>query len=435
MRQRLMPSMLTVVRCFRSCACSVVRSVAAATTSFVVRASSPAVPSSSNVVSTRVSAVALPPGGASIIAGACSKAGTVFIAIILAASAPLTPTVLAQSAEIDWRTALILRFDPTGGGDGTYLKSVADAIESGWIGEAGITAVAVGPIVAPPRALAQAPAASDVPETGSALDSIDPSLGSAEDFARIASAARQAKLPMILHLQAAGTPDAYARLAAWAAETGTRHFVLYEADDEDVGALRAALQAVGVERGWIAGTSTDAAESSDALVGNLAPADFGNNAALTAEYALAAERSAAALRPVITSAAVPPGVSVESVARLLLYPGALEIVLEHPDADGSGVWQRIAAFRARHPAIGQGEHVDLANNTFAFGRTYSDPLVEDRIVVVLGASSSTTVNVSRIFPDNTLLSDAMTGQTAFVSFGMASFDPGSEGIILIEEVR
>lgn len=371
------------------------------------------------------------------VAHACSMAAGIFLAAtFVMAAALLSPVATAQPAEIDWRSALILRFDPQEGGDGTYLKRVADELESGWIADAGPAAVAVGPIFASARALAQAAPASDIPDNGSEYGAIDPSLGSDDDFALLAAAARQANVPVILHLHTAGAPDAYAHIAAWAVEFGMRHFVLHDGDEEDVRALRAALGAAGVDRGWIAGTSPDAEAAVDAIIENVAATELMDDAALTALYAQAAQRRAASPKPVITSAAVAPTASAELVARLLLHPGALEIVLEHaPNANGSAAWHRIAAFRARHPAIGRGDHVDLANNTFAFGRTSDDPLVDDRIVVVLGASNNTTVNVSRIFPDNTLLSDALTGRTAFVSFGMASFDAGPEGIILIEEIR
>lgn len=359
----------------------------------------------------------------------------IFVAVsALAGSMLLGPAAAAQSADIDWRSALVLRFDPAGAGDGTYLKGVVDVLESRWIGEAGITAVAIGPIFPAEETIAQAAPASDVMKP-TTFGAIDPSLGSAGDFGAVVAAAGEANLPMILHLRAPGTPEAYARLAAWASETGTRHFVLYEAGEEDVRTLRAALQAAGVERSWIAGAGPDDGTPFDARIERMAAIELEDDGAMTAAYAQAAQRRDTSPKPVITSAAILATASAESIARLLMHPGPLEIVVDPANSREGAPWQRIAAFRVRHPAIGGGEHVDLANNAFAFGRTSADPLVDDRVVVVFGASNNTTVNVSRVFPDNTLLSDALTGRTAFVSFGMASFDAGSDGILLIEEIR
>jgi hypothetical protein len=57
------------------------------------------------------------------------------------------------------------------------------------------------------------------------------------------------------------------------------------------------------------------------------------------------------------------------------------------------------------------------------------------VVVVLGAEGRTRVNVSAVIPDNTILRDAYSGQTAFVSYGMVYVDAGNGAPVLLEEVR
>ena len=119
---------------------------------------------------------------------------------------------------------------------------------------------------------------------------------------------------------------------------------------------------------------------------------------------------------------------VEAYAYLLMPDSVL--VEGEPDE----IVRRILGFRARHPAVASGSHVQLINNVYTFQRSIDDPRRKDAVVVVLGASGRTTVNVSRAFADDALLRDAMTGRTTFVSFGMAIFEADPSGVLLIEEM-
>lgn len=114
---------------------------------------------------------------------------------------------------------------------------------------------------------------------------------------------------------------------------------------------------------------------------------------------------------------------------MLLLPDSIMVEGE-PDE----LAQRIIEFRYRHPAIAAGEHVPLVNSAYAFLRSLDQSRRKDAVIVVLGASGRTTVNVSRAFADDALLRDAMTGRSTFVSFGLAIFDADPSGIILIEEI-
>ncbi len=373
----------------------------------------------------------------------------------------VVPPASTQPVKIDWRSTLIFRFEPAvhapAADDGAnYLASIADWLESGWIAESGAGAVAIGPLFAPD------------PQSETKYAAIDPSLGTAADWMRLISEARRTNVVVAVHVNLPGSLNAYARLAEWAAESGVRHFIVESVGKNDVSALRAALDATLSGTSWIAGTSTahgdpsdtggsaldavpadtkpgaldavpaDAGVASpdaarfDALIESVSIDDLGDDASLGALYKRFARRSAAAQQPLVGSVSFLPG-SGHLIARVLMLPGALLVTTTAVPPDSSEFLRRICAFRARHPAISRGDHVDLVNNTLAFARTAADSGMNDRVVVVLGALGKTTLNVSRIFPDNAMLQDALTGNTAFVSFGLATFEAGPSGVILVEE--
>ena len=94
-------------------------------------------------------------------------------------------------------------------------------------------------------------------------------------------------------------------------------------------------------------------------------------------------------------------------------------------------WQKLGQFRRNHLAIGAGSHQMISSNPYTFKREAGD----DRVVVVIGTSGSTTINVSSIFPDGTELRDFYTEQVGTVSGGNITFNAHSNGVILIEETN
>ena len=98
-------------------------------------------------------------------------------------------------------------------------------------------------------------------------------------------------------------------------------------------------------------------------------------------------------------------------------------------------WKKIASFRATHPAIAEGGHDNLSDDPYTFYRGVRRGLGTDEVVVVVGASGKTRVNVSIVWPDDTVLRDAYTGNVSIVSFGQATFPADASGLILIEEVK
>ncbi len=101
-------------------------------------------------------------------------------------------------------------------------------------------------------------------------------------------------------------------------------------------------------------------------------------------------------------------------------------VLEH--------WQKIGTFRRKHVAVGAGTHTQWSASPYTFHRSFSNSVIQDDIVAVIDASGTTSINVSGIWSDGTLLRDAYTGNIATVMGGNITFTAHTNGLILIEEV-
>lgn len=101
--------------------------------------------------------------------------------------------------------------------------------------------------------------------------------------------------------------------------------------------------------------------------------------------------------------------------------GANPGLLEH--------WQKLGLFRKRHPAVGRGAHAKLADAPYTFKRTLPD----DQVLVVLGASGATTVDVAGVFSDGATVRDAYSGTTAVVAAGKVVFTALTAGAPLLLE--
>jgi glycosidase len=92
-------------------------------------------------------------------------------------------------------------------------------------------------------------------------------------------------------------------------------------------------------------------------------------------------------------------------------------------------WQKLGTFRRNHVAIGAGSHQQIQATPYAFSRVKDN----DKVIVVMDASGSTTVSVAGLFGDGTVLTDAYTGDTATVNSGSVTFTASSNGVVLISE--
>jgi alpha-amylase len=91
-------------------------------------------------------------------------------------------------------------------------------------------------------------------------------------------------------------------------------------------------------------------------------------------------------------------------------------------------WQKLGRFRRDHLSVGAGTHTKIADAPYTFRRE----LNSDKVIVVIGANGSTTVNVSSAFPSGSTVKDAYSGNTSVVSSsGTVTFTP-LNGMLLLE---
>ncbi|WP_234410464.1 carbohydrate binding domain-containing protein [Caldalkalibacillus mannanilyticus] len=98
-------------------------------------------------------------------------------------------------------------------------------------------------------------------------------------------------------------------------------------------------------------------------------------------------------------------------------------------------WQKMGQFRNNHIAVGAGEHNQISSSPYTFSRTYQQGQVDDRVVVSVGASGATTLNVSSVFQNGEEVQDFYTGQKSTVVNGQVTFNAHANGVILVERVR
>ena len=109
-----------------------------------------------------------------------------------------------------------------------------------------------------------------------------------------------------------------------------------------------------------------------------------------------------------------------------------------PDSAVLAHWQKVGKFRSNHVAVGAGQHSLISSYSsstgYTFSRTYDDGEVSDAIVATLFAPANTSiaVDVSSIWSNGTVVTNAYDGTTATVTNGKATFNSGANGTILIE---
>lgn len=96
-------------------------------------------------------------------------------------------------------------------------------------------------------------------------------------------------------------------------------------------------------------------------------------------------------------------------------------------------WQKLGTFRKAHPAVGIGRHQMISESPYIFTRTYEAKDYKDKVTVGLALSNSKKeLNVSKIYPDGTLLKDHYSGKEATVTNGKIVIDSPFD-IVLLEE--
>lgn len=102
--------------------------------------------------------------------------------------------------------------------------------------------------------------------------------------------------------------------------------------------------------------------------------------------------------------------------------------------DEPSFWRLLGHFRQAHPAVARGGFDMLQPDPVTFHRGVRIGASTDQIIVASDVSGRTRINVSLVWPDDSVLRDVMTGKLIFVSFGEAALTPHESGLVLLEEV-
>jgi alpha-amylase len=96
-------------------------------------------------------------------------------------------------------------------------------------------------------------------------------------------------------------------------------------------------------------------------------------------------------------------------------------------------WQKLGKFRERHPSIGAGMHQMITQQPYVFYRSFSEDNYKDLVVIGLNLEQGEkTINVSRVFEDETLLHDAYSNQDVEVNNGEVKLNTPYD-IVLLEK--
>ena len=97
-------------------------------------------------------------------------------------------------------------------------------------------------------------------------------------------------------------------------------------------------------------------------------------------------------------------------------------------------WQKLGQFRAKHPAIGAGNHQMISETPYYFSRSYQNGDFKDLVVIGLDLDSGEKViDVSKVFQERVMLRDAYSGETATVENGKITINTKFNTVLLERE--
>ncbi len=86
-------------------------------------------------------------------------------------------------------------------------------------------------------------------------------------------------------------------------------------------------------------------------------------------------------------------------------------------------WQKLGKFRANHPSIGAGHHKIISTSPYIFKRSYTKENYTDKVIVGLDVTKGEKeINVSNIFNEGELLTEAYSGKKVEVINGEVKID-------------
>jgi alpha-amylase len=95
-------------------------------------------------------------------------------------------------------------------------------------------------------------------------------------------------------------------------------------------------------------------------------------------------------------------------------------------------WQKLAQFRARHPAVAWGQHRKLSDKPYAFSRVLTRHGKEDRVAVILNAQKGDKISLGESFPTPGEWRDAYTGKAVAIRQGAFIVTGTPASVILLE---
>ncbi|TRX66037.1 alpha-amylase family glycosyl hydrolase [Carboxylicivirga sp. M1479] len=94
-------------------------------------------------------------------------------------------------------------------------------------------------------------------------------------------------------------------------------------------------------------------------------------------------------------------------------------------------WQKLGQFRAAHPAVGAGVHLQLSAEPYYFKRTYKSSDYNDQVIVGLDLDNGVkTVDVKGVFKGGEVLKDYYSGTKVEVKNGKVELDTDFEIVLL-----
>jgi len=97
-------------------------------------------------------------------------------------------------------------------------------------------------------------------------------------------------------------------------------------------------------------------------------------------------------------------------------------------------WQKLGQFRAKHPAVGAGEHQMISEKPYLFYRSLTQGDYNDVVVVGLELDKGKKqLNVFNVFKDGATVQDAYSGKTATVKDGSIEIDSEFD-MVLLEQI-
>ncbi len=123
-----------------------------------------------------------------------------------------------------------------------------------------------------------------------------------------------------------------------------------------------------------------------------------------------------------------PGVEISDVRHMAMS----EMNWSDFNEEQLSLWTAIGGFRGAHPAVARGGYDPVQEDPKAFHRGVRIGMEADQVLIATGAEGRTRLNVSIVWPDDTVLRDAMTGNVGFVSFGQVSLTSHPSGLLLLE---